>query len=371
VRAEQAAGRLRKRRARGGRLRVWIKRAALGAACLVALLVVPPGLFIGIRCYSQRATETTQGSRDESSTYLTLPEWYIVYSTEEYASFIGREAPSGFPYFRSIGQYWSYYGSMCDATKGRYLFNPKTHGMLGVIGVSFSIENGLKGIYENTIGRATEWLGSHDVEEDEFAYRTATEYGRFMHTIPWYEFPFGARLAALWRETSLWGSHPIRKWERKAELTLEYGLKAIYSRLIGGGLHTVYAPEELQIQAWVEDAPDSIFADPAIRKVSDRGPHSYAVMIPRYEAFTVAALTLIGSGARFRDIAGNDEILVTGIAPLGFDEKLPEGRLLFHRPILTMPGFERVAVSAPVGSLHTVLRDLRDRDVRIEHLYDY
>ena len=369
--SERAAGQLRKRQAREGRRRLWIKRAAIAAVCLVALLVVPAGLFIGFRCYSRQATETTQGSRDESSTYLTLPEWYIVYSTEEYASFIGREAPSRFPYFRSVGQYWSYYGGVCDATKGRYRFNPGTHLMLGVIGVSFSIEDGVKGVYESTIGRLTEWLASHDTEEDAFAARTATEYGRFMHTIPWYEFPFGAKIAALWGETSLWDSHLIRKWERKAALTLEYGLKAIYGRVIGGGTHTVYAPEELEIQAWVEDAPDSIFADPAVRKVIERGPHSYTVMVPRYEAFTVTALSLIGSGARFRDIAGNDEILITAIAPLAFDGTLPEGSLLFHRPILTMPGFERVAVLAPVGSLHAVVRHLRERDVRIEHLYDY
>ena len=94
-------------------------------------------------------------------------------------------------------------------------------------------------------------------------------------------------------------------------------------------------------------------------------------MVPRYEAFTSSALQLIESGGRFRDIAGNDEILFTAIAPLGFDDPLSEGRLLFSRPILTLPELKRIAVVAPVGSLHTVVRHLRTRGVRIEHLYDY
>ena len=35
--------------------------------------------------------------RPESKTYLTLPEWYIVYSTDEYADFIAENSSSDFP----------------------------------------------------------------------------------------------------------------------------------------------------------------------------------------------------------------------------------------------------------------------------------
>src|SRR5688572_4826745 len=96
-----------------------------------AVLIVPPAAFIGVRCYSsdsvqpsvtehvrRAAAENPHYVRDEASTYLTFPEWYIVYSTEEHAAFTDKGAPSAFPYFGSVAQFWSNYGSVCRATKG-------------------------------------------------------------------------------------------------------------------------------------------------------------------------------------------------------------------------------------------------------------
>src|SRR4051794_14893304 len=34
-------------------------------------------------------------ARPEEQTYLTLPEWYIVYSADEYAAFLAHNRPSG------------------------------------------------------------------------------------------------------------------------------------------------------------------------------------------------------------------------------------------------------------------------------------
>src|SRR5688572_12209807 len=42
-------------------------------------------------------------ARAEDQTYLTFPEWYIVYSADEYADFISENPPSHFPHFRAIG----------------------------------------------------------------------------------------------------------------------------------------------------------------------------------------------------------------------------------------------------------------------------
>src|SRR3954453_286172 len=36
--------------------------------------------------------------RPEESTYLTYPEWAIVYAAREYAGFVDKNQPSGFPY---------------------------------------------------------------------------------------------------------------------------------------------------------------------------------------------------------------------------------------------------------------------------------
>ena len=51
--------------------------------------------------------------RPESKTYLTLPEWYIVYSTDEYAAFLQENRSGEFPYFKAVGQYWQSYVDVC------------------------------------------------------------------------------------------------------------------------------------------------------------------------------------------------------------------------------------------------------------------
>ena len=44
--------------------------------------------------------------RPEEDTYLSYPEWYIVWSYQEKAAFQRSHLPSGFSYFGAIGQYW-------------------------------------------------------------------------------------------------------------------------------------------------------------------------------------------------------------------------------------------------------------------------
>ena len=189
--------------------------------------------------------------------------------------------------------------------------------MLGIIGASFTAENIMKGLYEGSIGRVTEWLATRDTPEDAYAVRTAQEYGTFMHTTPWYEFPFGAKLAGLWSQTPAWGPHILRKWERRFFLTAEYGSKAVYGWLIGAATGAAYAPEDLRIHAWIEDA--------AARRVRRRPCPIDSPRRPDRAHRHDAALRGVHpdgaraarAGVRFLNIAGNDEILVTAIGPAG------------------------------------------------------
>ena len=187
--------------------------------------------------------------------------------------------------------------------------------MLGVIGTSFTVEYLVKGIYEKTIGRLAEWLSSNDTPEDAFAARTAREYGTFMHTVPWYEFPFGSKLVALWRETPFWGPHFLRKLERRVALSAEYGTKAAYGWLMGLATGAAYAPEDLEILVWIGHATESAFTDPRVKKVTQIDGTSFVARVPRYEAFTQVMLALIDRGVTIEQIAGNDDILITAIAP--------------------------------------------------------
>jgi hypothetical protein len=361
-----------------------LKRLALAALAAVLLSALASALFIGVNCYSgatggthalpddvARASSGIAGyRREEASTYLTLPEWYIVYNSEEYARFIAARPPSAFPYVGSIRQYWRYYGAVCGATKGVYPFSTANHVMLAVIGSSFSIEYAIKALYENTIGRAAEWLGGRETPEDAYAHATAVEYGAFMHTVPWYEFPFRQKLAGLWRTTPAFGPGLIRKWERRLALSAEYGSKALYGWLIGMGSQAAYGDENLRIHAWIENAPSDLFDDDTLRKVKDVGANSFIVTMPRYEAFTVQALVLIRRDVQFLDIAGNDEILITAIVPAAFAADRAVGAILVE-PLLTDEASRRIALRVPVRSLHSVVLGLEEGGATIEHLYDY
>jgi hypothetical protein len=349
-------------------------------ALVVALLGLGPVAFIATRCYGNGPAPADiagplaaypGAARDESFTFLTLPEWLIVYSTEEYGVFIERNPPSGYPYFGAIGQYWRAFDAVCAITRREYPFQAGYQVMLGVIGASFTAENVVKGLYENTIGRFTEWVSSRTTPEDAWAARTAQEYGAFMHSVPWYAFPFAARLGALWRETPLWGPHVVRKWERRLALSLEYGAKAIYGWLIGVASQSAYGVEDLQVYALVEQAPEAIFSGDTIKRVQQVGPGSYVVLLPRYEAFTRATLGLLAQGVRFVSIAGNDELLLTAVAPRQMDRTLAPSRVVADLPILTDGQRSRLAVRTPLAALGETIATLRDRGATIEHLYDY
>jgi hypothetical protein len=368
----------KKRRGRGRALiRLLIRLVFLW----VTVVVVYAALFIGVKCYGAADSPTplipahAQGidgyTRAKSFTYLTLPEWFIVYSADEYASFIATRSPSGFPYFRSARQYWGYYGSACAVTKGVYPFETGYHAMLGIIGASFTIESSFKSLYESTMGRVTEWLASTDTPEDAFARRTAREYGTFMHTVPWYQFPFAARLTALWRETPLSGPHLVRKIERRLALTAEYGVKAVYGFVIGKASGAAYGAEDLRIYARIDNAPAAVFADVRIKQVKQLGNGDYLVTLPRYEEFTTTALALTQKGVRLVDIAGNDEMLVTVLARRGISTTVPGARLIAAAPILTEPTMQRLAFSVQVKLLRDLAAHLAREGAVVEHLYDY
>ena len=309
----------------------------------------------------------------EDSTYLRYPEWYTVYSYIEYADYIKDKNPSTFPYFSSIGQYWNGYCHAYGLTHGRYTFNFGDHLMLGVVGVSFTAEYALKGIYEMSIGRMTEaFVKPGTTEEDIFSYNVAKDYSEFINVRPWYEYPFGTKLKELWTETSLIGWNPVRKWERKAALTLEYGVKAFYGLLIGGGSQGVYGTVDVNDYVWIKNASEELFTElPRVQKVKQLGEGEYIAIIPRYQEFTTVSEQLADRHIQYIDIAGNDEIMFTAIASKDWNYDEKNGELLFTTRILTNPEKKRVAIRTSVINLNKVLKSLREDSVKIEHIYDY
>ena len=358
-----------------------VRRLVGGFVAAVFIMAVASAIFIGIRCYPGSAEQPRAAAappadlpgyrRAEAFTYLTLPEWFIVYSADDYARFVESSSPTQFPYARSAAQYWQFYSSACTVTRKAYPFEWGYHMMLGVIGSSFTLEYGLKAVYENTVGRATGWFG-HDTPEDAFAAKTAAEYGAFMHTVPWYEFSFGSHLRRLWTDVPVFGPRPVRKLERRFALTLEYGVKAVYGAVIGLATRSAYGPEDLKIFARVDRTDDGLFRDAKVETVRRTAQGSYVVRLPRYEAFTRAALTLVDAGVRFLDVAGNERMLMTVVVPASFVERdVRGGEVIASRLLPTDGRRKRLALRVPVARLHEIVPSLRAAGATIEHLYDY
>lgn len=310
-------------------------------------------------------------ARPEDLTYLTLPEWYIVYSTDEYAAFIAQNPPSQFPHFRAVVQYWQSYADVCEVVQEKYPFNNEHQFALGFIGVSFTAENMLKGVYEGTIGRLTEWGVSEPTPEEIYAAQVAKEYGEFLHMTPWYFFPFREKLQALWAETSSRGPNPIRKWERKIALTAEYGLKVLYAGLTKLGAEATYGGADVEkIYAVTEGLTDEMLSsDLELSKEIDG--NRKLIRMTRFERFTQLVPGLTERGLRFIEIAGNDEILATVFAPRAEEFSFTYAEPLFDLPILTDPELTRLAVRVKLADLRSFLDELENSPNRLEHLYDY
>ena len=122
-----------------------------------------PALFIVTQCYgngTQPAVALPEAARDlpnitraEAFTYLTLPEWFIVYSGDEYATVHcgpNPERVSLLPLRRPVlGRLSLRLPDHASASTLRDGY----HVMLGVIGASFTVESVHQGLYEGTIGR--------------------------------------------------------------------------------------------------------------------------------------------------------------------------------------------------------------------------
>jgi hypothetical protein len=337
----------------------------------------PPANELGSATRDTAVTEVTDEiegyARAEDQTYLTFPEWYIVYSTDEYAAFIAGNPPSQFPYFKAIGQYWGSYNEICAVTHARYPLNGSYQFTLGFIGVSFTAENMIKGLYEVTVGRVTEWVSAGgDTEEDDYAAQVAQQYGAFLHHTPWYDFNFRQALEGLWNDVPLWGPHMTRKLERRFALTTEYGIKMLYGGFISRASRVAYGgPDETKIYAVGEGVTEDMLSEDfeVLQPIDDERD---VLFITRYEAFSQNIPPLLEKGLTFVDIAGNDEILVTAFGPDQDAYDFEHGEYLFKLPVLTEPGTARLAFQVRVAELGAFIEELaEDQDYRFEHIYDY
>jgi hypothetical protein len=331
-------------------------------------------LLAGIAIASAAADEVRtppEHRRGEEQTFLTFPEWFLVHSPAELASYLAqRRAPSEFAWGGHIAQFWQGYRAVTRET-APYPFNAGYHLMVAVIGTSTTLEYALKSAYESTAGRIAEAsaLGSQ-TDEDRLAARVAQQYVDFIRVDPWYLFDFVAPLRELWALPPA-GTHLLRKWERRFALSTEYLIKAGYAWLIKQATGAIYEEARPVTAVALDRAPAPLPAPlNEMRRLA--GPDSATVTVPRYRAFMFYAQAIAQQGVNFREIAGNrGQIVASVIARRDVPPPPAPLRAILVQPILTQPAWERRVIAMPVAELASQLRRWRAADVQLEHIYDY
>jgi FAD/FMN-containing dehydrogenase len=311
--------------------------------------------------------------KGEEQTFLTLPEWYLVFNPNEYAKFLENgNNPSDFPFLASIDEYWTLYDRVNALTSGLYPDNSEYQVMLWVIGVSTTAEYIAKGAYENTVGRLTRWLAADDTPEDLLIRDAHRAYGELIYYEPWYEFPFSEHATRLWSDTAFFGDDFIRKLERKLMFSAEFGFKALYAKLIGYGAKTAYeASDGLVTMHIVADPAGLPGIDPRIAVLRDFGDGDLVVTVPRWGAFTEIVPKLAEAGARFVEISGNDEIVITGIQSDGAEALPAHASLLFDSMVISPVDRKRSVYLVRVEHLADSLNSFERNGIELEHVFDF
>jgi hypothetical protein len=357
-----------------------ISKLLMAAMIVLAVLLALPVLFIEVTCRGKAEPEASTvtstriaptAQRPEVNSYLSYPEWYIVYAYEDFARVLATHDEYAFGYLTSIGGFWSCFCRLNRLVSGRGVTPLETKVMLYTIGVSFTGELAVKGLYETTIGYLTVAMrGDARTAEDRFAQAVAEDYARFLRQTPWYAYPFSAILVRFWQETPISGPHMLRKIERRMALSAEFAAKGLYAHVLG--LLAGLSPAELRIQSVVGGTDiASMTAEPQIKLIGTLDDHHTVIETPRYRAFTEILRALSTRGGDVVEIAGNDDILVTIRAPMEHRLTHPGVRELFSTPIQARPGWRRVGLDVKVTALSPLIRELSGSPAEFEHVYDY
>jgi hypothetical protein len=312
-------------------------------------------------------------ARAEGSSFLTYPEWYIVYAYSDLAGVTRASSESSFGYFRSIRGFWS---SLCGSRRSSSPDRPAAQDQMitdYIIGSSFTAEMAVQGLYERTIGALTvAWRGAVRTKEDEFNQSLLDDYAKFLEQTPWYQYPFADKLSALWHDVPFELS--LRSVERRFSLSLQYGVKSIYAKAIGAlaGL----SPADLEISSVVIVPPGKALpTDGRIRQLrevrSNDGRQGILIVTPRYREFTDIIREIGASGLSFAEIAGNTRILTTVLVPPGDFPPTDGAKPIFEAGIQSMPGWRRVGYDTKVSAVAGLPAAAEARGARFEHAYDY
>jgi hypothetical protein len=345
------------------------------ALFLLVIALAAPIAYVATACkgtpgkqdYKPIITEP-EFQRQEANSFLTYPEWHIVYAYEGLARSLETGDEHTFGYFSSIKGFWSAACALNKVAAAHGGADKNTVRTNYVIGASFTLEMGMKALYEETLGRlAASLRGPQKSPQDVIAAEMAADYAAFLQQTPWYKYPFEQEVENLWNAPI---TMPLRGWERRLALGGEWKAKAAYAGVIANAVAATGAAK-LEIRSVVSGLSEAQLL--AIKDVQIIGavPQGFVINTPRYRAFTKILQHIADQDGAIVEIAGNDDVLVTVTMGEGGDASaLPGAKVL---AIINRDGFggKRALLNTKVPELGKLLVNLDTGPIRLEHVYDY
>jgi hypothetical protein len=354
-----------------------LKLLKWSVAGLVLLLIplVAPIAYVELACTGESSGAPYQPliidpefQRKEANSYLTYPEWHIVYAYEGLAEKLKTGDEHEFDYLSSIAGFWRASCALNKVANAHGGADQNTRQTNHVIGASFTLEMGMKALYEETLGRLFAlFRGAEKSPQDVVSAQMADDYAKFLYQTPWYKYDFASARARLW-DAPL--TMPVRGWERRLALGGEWSAKMQYARAIAGAVSAA-GVAKLEIRSIVSGVNAvALKAIPEVEIIREFDG-KIEINTPRYAAFTEILKAIAAQGGSIIEIAGNDEIMITATAANDADVVNPDGSTLIAE--VPRDGFDgrRLILSVPIAKLSETIRTLGSGPLKLEHIYDY
>lgn len=347
---------------------------AMVSLLLAILLLLSPVAYVELGCRGQAATQPYQplltdpaSQRREANTYLTYPEWHIVFAYDGLAHVLKTGDEHAFDYVNSISRFWSATCALTRVASRHGGADWDTRSMIHTIGVSFTVEMLVKGAYEETIGHATAWIrGPRKTAQDAAIADMAVDYAAFLRQTPWYQYPFPRKAHDLWAPPA---GLSLRGWERRLGIGLEFEAKTGYAKVIAGAVAAT-APAQLVIRSVVSGIDAAALGRISGVTVIGRRGDGLEIETPRYDLFTRILAGIARQGGAIREIAGNDEIMVSVTVREGAAAAIQHGTVILRLTRDGIPG-ERLLVNVKMSELAAFLNTYPLGEPGLEHVFDY
>lgn len=341
-----------------------------------ALVLVGPIISTELLCHGKANGPTYQPlitdkalQSPSANSYMTYPEWHIVYAYEGLAKTLDTGDEYQFGYLQSVIGFWSVECRILRAADQHGGSDFATRSTSYVIGPSFGLELFFKALYEDTLGAGFAILRGHEkTPQDIVARDMAHDYATFLNQTPWYEYDFQKAIVALWQAPV---TQPLRGWERRLALTSEWKAKILYARGIKSLVGATTGDADLTIFSVIKGLTKQQLIE--IKGISVKGELGPGLLIetPRYAVFNTILIEIAKRGGEIIEIAGNDNIMITTLHGKGVNGQYGENAKVLAT--LERQGFgeERDLVEVKLAGLSGLIRQLQSEQVRLEHIYDY